>query len=232
MNGSASAIRLDAIDLAVFAAYMGLSVALGFLVSRRGRVSSRAYFLGGKTLPWSVVAPSMVAADVSAEHFIANAGVAYRYGIVPATGSWNTWIIYSLFLWIFLPYYVRTGLYTVPEFLERRYNVACRYIFSGSLIAGYVAAVIAGSLFAGGVALDSMLGLPVGYGIVFFGLVTGAYTIYGGLKAAAWTDFMQILGLGAGGGLVPILRLIPGGGLRRLVPGPPPKIPGLPPGSP
>ena len=56
----------------------------------------------------------MVAADVSAEHFIANAGVAYRYGIVPATGSWNTWIIYSLFIWIFLPYYVRTGLYTVP----------------------------------------------------------------------------------------------------------------------
>ena len=103
----------------------------------------------------------MVAADVSAEHFIANAGVAYRYGIVPATGSWNTWIIYSLFLWIFLPYYVRTGLYTVPQFLERRYNVACRYIFSGSLIAGYVAAIIAGSLFAGGVALDSMLGLPV-----------------------------------------------------------------------
>ena len=107
------AVRLNAVDLAVFAAYMVISVALGFLVSRRGRTSSRAYFLGGKTLPWYVVATSMVAADVSAEHFLANAGVAYRYGIVPATGSWNTWIIYSLFLWIFLPYYVRTGLYTV-----------------------------------------------------------------------------------------------------------------------
>src|SRR4051812_21044031 len=217
MNGSASAIRLDAIDLAVFAAYMGLSVALGFLVSRRGRVSSRAYFLGGKTLPWYVVATSMVAADVSAEHFIANAGVAYRYGIVPATGSWNTWIIYSLFLWIFLPYYVRTGLYTVPQFLERRYNAACRSIFSGSLIAGYVAAIISGSLFAGGVALDTMLGLPVTYGIVFFGLATGAYTIYGGLRSAAWTDFMQILVLAAGGILVPILGLRQVGGLSHLI---------------
>src|SRR4051812_10877389 len=108
MNGSA--IRLNAIDLTVFAVYMGLSVALGFLVSRRGRVSSRAYFLGGKTLPWYVVATSMVAADVSAEHFIANAGVPYRYGIVPATGSWNTWIIYSLFIWIFLPYYSLASL--------------------------------------------------------------------------------------------------------------------------
>src|SRR3954447_6197190 len=217
MNDSASAIRLNAIDLAVFAAYMGLSVALGFLVSRRGRVSSRAYFLGGKTLPWYVVATSMVAADVSAEHFIANAGVAYRYGIVPATGSWNTWIIYSPFLWIFLPYYVRTGLYTVPQFLERRYNVACRYIFSGSLIAGYVTAIIAGSLFAGGVALKSMLGLSVTFGIVFFGVATGAYTIYGGLKSAAWTDFMQILVLGAGGVLVPILGLREVGGLAHLI---------------
>src|SRR3954447_21316203 len=217
MNDSASAIRLNAIDLAVFAAYMGLSIALGFLVSRRGRTSSRAYFLGGKSLPWYVVATSMVAADVSAEHFIANAGVAYKYGIVPATGSWNTWIIYSLFIWIFLPYYVRTGLYAVPQFLERRYNTASRYVFSGSLVAGYVAAVIAGTLFAGGVALDSMLGLPVAYGIVFFGVVTGAYTIYGGLRAAAWTDFMQIVVLAAGGVLVPILGLYHVGGFHTLV---------------
>lgn len=214
MNGD---IRLNALDLTIFGVYMVVAVALGFLVSRRSRTSSKAYFLGGKTLPWYVVATSMVAADVSAEHFIANAGVAYRYGIVPATGSWNTWIIYSLFIWIFLPYYIRTGLYTVPQFLERRYNVACRYIFSGSLIAGYVAAVIAGSLFAGGVALDSMLGWPLTYGIVFFGLTTGAYTIYGGLKSAAWTDFMQILVLGAGGVLVPILGLYQAGGISHLM---------------
>ncbi len=212
-----SAIRLNTIDLTVFAVYMVLSVALGFLVSRRGRASSEAYFLGGKSLPWYVVATSMVAADVSAEHFIANAGVAYRYGIVAATGSWNTWIVYSLFIWIFLPYYIRTGLYTVPQFLERRYNATCRYVFSGSLIAGYVAAIIAGSLFAGGVALDSMLGLPVAYGIVFFGLATGAYTIYGGLKSAAWTDFMQILVLGAGGILVPLLGLWRVGGISLLI---------------
>src|SRR5438270_8369343 len=210
-----SAIRLNAVDLSIFAVYMVLAVALGFLVSRRGRTSSQAYFLGGKTLPWYVVATSMVAADVSAEHFIANAGVSYKYGIVPATGSWNVWIIYSLFIWIFLPYYVRTGLYTVPQFLERRYNATCRYIFSGSLVAGYVAAIIAGSLFAGGVALDSMLGLPVTYGIVFFGLATGAYTIYGRLKSAAWTDFMEILVLGPGGVRVPIVGLQRAGGLAH-----------------
>jgi SSS family solute:Na+ symporter len=189
-------IPLNAVDLSVFAVYMIAAVALGFLVSRRGRSSSKAYFLGGKTLPWYVVATSMLAADVSAEHFIANAGVAYKYGIVPATGSWNTWIIYSLFIWIFLPYYVRTGLYTVPQFLERRYNATCRTIFSGSLIVGYVAAIIAGSLYAGAIALQRMLGPffvetlrdpfhQIIAGIFFFAVVTGAYTIYGGLKAPA-----------------------------------------------
>jgi SSS family solute:Na+ symporter len=212
-----TSIPMNAVDLAVFAAYMVAAVALGFLVSRRGRSSPKAYFLGGNTLPWYVVATSMVAADVSAEHFIANAGAAYKHGIVPATGSWNTWIIYSLFIWIFLPYYVRTGLYTVPQFLERRYNAACRYVFSGSLVFGYVAALIAGSLLAGGLALKSMLGLPVEFGIAFFGLATGAYTIYGGLKAAAWTDFMQIVVLGAGGVLVPVLGLYQVGGPARLI---------------
>jgi SSS family solute:Na+ symporter len=221
-------IPLNAVDLTVFAVYMVAAVALGFLVSRRGRTSSKAYFLGGKTLPWYVVATSMLAADVSAEHFIANAGVAYKYGIVPATGSWNTWIIYSLFIWIFLPYYVRTGLYTVPQFLERRYNTTCRTIFSGSLIVGYVAAIIAGSLYAGAIALQRMLGPffvetlgdpfhQIVAGIFFFAAVTGAYTIYGGLKSAAWTDFMQIIVLGAGGVLVPILGLIKVGWLVPLM---------------
>ncbi len=211
------AIQLNAADFTIFILYMLVAVGLGFLVSRKGRTSSKAYFLGGKTLPWYVVAASMVAADVSAEHFIANAGVAYRYGIVPATGSWNTWIIYSLFIWIFLPYYVRTGLYTVPQFLERRYSVGLRYLFSGSLIVGYIGAVLAGSLFAGAIALNSMLGLPVLWGILFFGIVTGAYTIYGGLKSAAWTDFMQIIVLAAGGILVPIIGLAKVGGLMHLV---------------
>jgi SSS family solute:Na+ symporter len=222
------AIRLNTIDLVVFATYMVAAVALGFLVSRRGRSSSKAYFLGGKTLPWYVVATSMLAADVSAEHFIANAGVAYKYGIVPATASWNCWIIYSLFIFIFLPYYVRTGLYTVPQFLERRYNVACRYIFSGSLVVGYVVAIIAGTLLAGGLAVHRMLGpffpeslaepqQQIVTGIIFFAVLTGAYTIYGGLKSAAWTDFMQIIVLGAGGILVPILGLIRVGGFGTLV---------------
>jgi SSS family solute:Na+ symporter len=213
-------IRLNGLDLGIFIAYMLLAVGLGFIVSIGRKKTTRGYFLGGKSLPWYVIASSMLASDVSSEHFIANAGIGYTYGIVAATASWNCWIIYTIFIWIFLPYYVRTNLYTIPEFLERRYNPACRYIFSAALLAGYVGAILAGTLYAGGLAFERMIGpfihtgwLADGHnqivaGIVFFALLTGAYTIYGGLRSAAWTDFMQIIILGLGGVLVPILGLI------------------------
>jgi SSS family solute:Na+ symporter len=222
-------ITLNSLDLAVFVIYLFLAVGLGFLVSIGRKKTTRGYFLGGKTLPWFVIASSMLASDVSSEHFIANAGSGYTYGIVSATASWNCWIIYSIFIWIFLPYYVRTNLYTIPQFLERRYSSACRYIFSASLVVGYVGAILAGTLYAGGLAFERMVGpfvqsgwlanehAQIVAGIVFFACVTGAYTIYGGLRSAAWTDFMQIIILGLGGVLVPILALRAVGGITNVV---------------
>src|ERR1700744_5619029 len=154
MPNALSQIQLNSLDLTVFVIYLFLAVGLGFLVSIGRKKTTRGYFLGGKTLPWFVIASSMLASDVSSEHFIANAGSGYTYGIVSATASWNCWIIYSIFIWIFLPYFVRTNLYTIPEFLERRYSATCRYIFSASLVAGYVGAILAGTLYAGGLALE------------------------------------------------------------------------------
>jgi SSS family solute:Na+ symporter len=220
-------ISLGRLDLVIFVLYMFAAVGLGFLVSLGRKRTTRGYFLGGKTLPWYVIASSMLASDVSSEHFIANAGIGHKYGIVAATASWNCWIIYSIFIWIFLPYYVRTNLYTIPQFLERRYSTLCRYIFSASLVAGYVGAILAGTLYAGGLAFERMIGpfisgwMPnvqhqVALGILFFAVVTGAYTIYGGLRSAAWTDFMQIVILGVGGVLVPILGLRAVGGFSEL----------------
>ncbi len=210
-------VDLNNLDFAIFAVYMVLSLLIGFWAGRDGRRDAKDYFLGDKGLPWYVVGTSMVAAVVSSEHFIAQVGAGYSQGIVIAAFGWNAWIVYTLLIWIFLPYYMRTGLYTMPEFLERRYNSACRYIFAGFLILGYIASLIAGSLFAGGIALESMFGLNIYWGIVVLGLLTGAYTIYGGLRSAAWTDFMQMVVLLAGGILVPVLGLAKVGGLSQLV---------------
>src|SRR3954466_5644498 len=155
MNGHAS---LNSLDVVVFVAYMVISVSLGFWVARRGKNTAQSYFLGNKTIPWFVVGASMVAADISSEQFISNVSGAYKFGIVLSAGDWNAWIIYSLLLLIFLPYYVRTGIYTMPEFLERRYNPACRYIFAIVSIFGFVTAINAGALYSGGLMLDSFFG--------------------------------------------------------------------------
>src|SRR5437868_14996652 len=210
-------IPLGSIDLAVFALYMVVAVALGFLVAGRHRKTAKGYFLGDRRLPWYVVGPLMFCADLPADALIANPGAAYKYGIVPSAGSWNAWIIYSLLIWIFLPYYVRSGIYTMPQFLERRYNAACRYIFAVSLIIGYVAAILGGTLYAGALYLQSMLQMDLTWAIIFFGVTTGAYTIYGGLTSAAWTDFMQVALLLTAGVLIPVLGLAKVGGLSALM---------------
>src|SRR5206468_8007651 len=113
-------------------------------------------------------------------------------------------------------YYVRSGIYTMPQFLEKRYNSTCRYIFAVASVVGYVLAIIGGSLFAGGLTLQTLFGIPLLWGIVFFAVVTGAYTVYGGLTSAAWTDFLQMIVLLLAGVLVPVLGLIKAGGLVTL----------------
>ena len=212
-------VSLQLLDVVIFAAYMVLTVAFGFWVARKGKNTTQGYFLGNKTIPWFVIGSSMVAADISSEQFISNVGGAYKHGIVLAAGDWNAWIIYSLLILIFLPYYVRTGVTTMPEFLERRYNSTCRYIFAIASVIGFVAAINAGALYSGGIMLDSFFGdglarvlpqnhfSPVIVYIIFFAVTTGVYTIYGGLKSAAWTDLLQMIILLFAGFLVPVLAL-------------------------
>jgi SSS family solute:Na+ symporter len=210
-------VPLNSYEIVIFAAYLLLTVAVGFFVARKGRATSRDYFMGANKLPWYVVGTSMVATSISSDHFIAQVGAGYTHGIVIAAFGWNSWIVYSLLIWVFLPYYMRTRLYTMPEFLERRYNSVTRYLFAVFCVVGYLFSLIAGPLYAGGLALQSMFGIDLFWGIVFLGVLTGTYTIYGGLKSAAWTDFMQIAVLLVGGVLVPVIGLSKVGGLTQLV---------------
>src|SRR3954464_1251990 len=216
--------QMSTIDYSVFVLYMVATLGLGFAAGRTARGRPRDYFLGEKKLPWYVIGTSMVAADISSETFIAHVGIAYQFGLVVATQSWNAWIIYTIFLFVFLPYYVRTGLYTMPQFLERRYNPTCRYLFAVSLVIGYIFTLLAGSLYAGGLAIEQIFELQISsdlatnikWGIVFFAVTTGTYTIYGGMKSSAWTDFMQMIVLLFAGILLPILALQRTGGLVEL----------------
>ncbi|MBS1820865.1 MAG: sodium/solute symporter [Acidobacteria bacterium] len=201
----------------VFAAYLLLNLALGLWVARRGTSGTRGYFLAGEELPWYAIGGSIIAANISTEHFIGMAGAAYSVGFVVAQWEWGNWFTLSVLLWVFLPYYLRGGIYTMPEFLERRYNKTCRYLFAVASLILWVVAQMAVVILAGAKALNGMFGVDPVYTTIGLAVLAGSYTIYGGLKAVAWTDFIQFLMLTIGGAIVAFAGVAKVGGVAALM---------------
>ena len=205
------------LDRAVFAAYLLLNLLLGLWVARRNSSRTRDYFLAGEELPWYAIGGSIIAANISTEHFIGMAGAAYSVGFVVAQWEWGNWFTLSVLLWVFLPYYLRGGVYTMPEFLERRYNTTCRYLFAVASLALWIVAQMAVVILAGSKALNGMFGIDPMYSTIGLALLAGSYTIYGGLKAVAWTDFVQFVMLMVGGAIVAFAGITRAGGLMALM---------------
>jgi solute:Na+ symporter, SSS family len=205
------------IDIILFALYLVLNIALGIWVARRKAADTRAYFLAGEGLPWYAIGGSIIAANISTEHFIGMIGVAYAVGFVVAQWEWGNWFTFSALIWIFLPYYIRGGLYTMPEFLERRYNSTCRYLFAVCSLVLWIIAQMAVVMLAGGKAMKGMFGMDENLTILCLAVLAGSYTIYGGLKSVAWTDFLQFIVMMGGGMIVTIIGLTKVGGLHDLM---------------
>ncbi len=204
-------------DFILFACYLVFNILLGIWVARRKAADTRSYFLAGDGLPWYAIGGSIIAANISTEHFIGMIGVAYAVGFVVAQWEWGNWFTFSALIWVFLPYYIRGGLYTMPEFLERRYNSACRYLFAVCSLALWVIAQMAVVMLAGGKAMKGMFGFDETLTILCLGVLAGSYTIYGGLKSVAWTDFLQFLVMMLGGLVVTVIGLSRTGGLHGLM---------------
>ena len=205
------------IDVTLFAIYLVLNIALGLWVARRKTADTRGYFLAGEGLPWYAIGGSIIAANISTEHFIGMIGVAYAVGFVVAQWEWGNWFTFSALIWIFLPYYIRGGLYTMPEFLERRYNSTCRYLFAVCSLVLWIIAQMAVVMLAGGKAMKGMFGMDETLTIVCIAVLAGSYTIYGGLKSVAWTDFLQFVVMMLGGLVVTVIGLHRAGGLFELM---------------
>ncbi|HUU30412.1 MAG TPA: sodium/solute symporter [archaeon] len=204
-------------DIGVFVFYFVAVVSFGVAIARKEKKTSREYFLAGDRLPWYAIGASLTASNISAEHFVGMIGYAYAAGLVVANLEWGNWYTYSLLVWIFLPYYMRSGLYTMPEFLERRYNRTCRYLYAVSTLLTYVLAFLAAILYAGALVLEALFGLPLVYGVLLIAVTTSIYTVYGGLLSVVWTDFVQCIVLFAGGLVVTFLGLNQVGGLGNLL---------------
>ncbi len=205
------------LDFILFALYLVLNIALGLWVARRKTVGTRDYFLAGDGLPWYTIGGSIVAANISTEHFIGMIGVAYAVGFVVAQWEWGNWFTFSALIWIFLPYYIRGGLYTMPEFLERRYNPTCRYLFAVCSLVLWIVAQMAVVMLAGGKAMKGMFGFDETLTILCLAVLAGSYTIYGGLVSVAWTDFLQFVVMMLGGLVVTVIGLDKVGGLHNLM---------------
>jgi solute:Na+ symporter, SSS family len=188
------------IDLAICIGYFSLAVAIGFLSSRKERTSVQGYFRADNRLPWYVIGFSIVAAGVSSEQFVGEIGYAYKLGMPVANWEWLVWPGLSLLLWVFVPLYVRNNIATMPEYLERRFGSRCRRLYACLNIGSYVLVNFALVFYTGGFALEKMWGINRLAAVWLLALVTGAYTVYGGLMAVAWTSTLQCVLL-LGGGL-------------------------------
>jgi solute:Na+ symporter, SSS family len=206
---------LAPIDLIIVGIYFIIVFAIGFHFSRRER-TSEGYFLAGRNIGWFAIGASLFVSNISTEHFIGLAGSGAAVGLAPGHFEWQASLILLLLGWVFVPFYLRSNVFTMPEFLERRFNRSCAtYLASISIIA-YIFTKISVHLYAGAIVSESVLGWKPMTAAIFLVVATGVYTIAGGLAAVIYTDLVQTLILLVGAIVLTVIGLEKVGGMAGL----------------
>ncbi len=194
------------LDHLVFGIYLAMVATVGILASRK-KEGSDDYFLASRSLTWWIVGGSMIAANISTHHFIGMSGRAYEIGLAIASFEWIAAIALVLYGRFFLPYYLKSKITTMPEFLERRFSDKVRLAYAIISLIGYIVIELAVVLYTGSLAIREVFQLPLVWGLVILCVIGGGYTIYGGFKAVAYTDIIQVTVLILGGLTVMLLGL-------------------------
>ncbi len=208
--------KLVLIDMIIVGLYLVFMMIFGLRMGRFIKDDSD-YFLGGKKLPWWAIGMSMVVSDIGALDFVGVAGAAYIYGIALANFEWFGCIpAMMLGAFIFIPFYWKTGVFSVPEFLGRRYNQAVRTIVA--LIQGIFMVFLLGIFFyTAAKAMNILMGWPVTFSILIIAAVVGVYTLVGGLAAVVYTDAVQCVIMFAGSAIILVVALFKIGGWGELM---------------
>jgi solute:Na+ symporter, SSS family len=206
---------LAPIDIAIIAIYFIIVFGIGFYFSRKER-TSEDYFLAGRNIGWFAIGASLFVSNISTEHFIGLAGSGATSGLAAGNFEWQASMILLLLAWVFVPFYLRSNVFTMPEFLERRFNRSCAtYLASISIIA-YIFTKISVHLYAAAIVLERVVGWNQWTAAIILVIATGIYTIAGGLAAVIYTDLIQTLILLAGAIALTFIGLDKVGGFSAL----------------
>jgi solute:Na+ symporter, SSS family len=208
------------LDLVIIGIYFAIVFGIGMYFARRER-TSEDYFLAGRDIGWFFIGASLFVSNISTEHFIGLSGTGASSGLAVGHFEWLACLILLILGWVFVPFYLRSNVFTMPEFLERRFNRNCAVYLAAISIIAYIFTKISVQLYAASVVLERVAGWSLWKTAVVLVIATGIYTVAGGLAAVIYTDTVQTLILICGAVALTIIGLHRVGGfehLRTMVP--------------
>src|SRR5947208_514724 len=204
--GHLTHMALSGVDLAIIAVYFLLVFSIGMYFARRERTSAD-YFLASRNVGWFAIGASLFVSNISTEHFIGLAGSGASSGLAVGHFEWLACLIVLLLGWVFVPFYLRSNVFTMPEFLELRFSRGCAVYLAGVSILAYIFTKISVHLYAAGIVLERVVGWNPLTAALILVIATGVYTIAGGLAAVIYTDLVQTLILIAGAVMLTLIGL-------------------------
>lgn len=203
-------MKLDMLDSGVFITYVLGLLVLALWISKDDKQQGKNtedYFLASKALPWWAIGASLIAANISAEQIIGMSGSGYAIGLAIASYEWMAAITLILVGKYMLPIFLKNGIYTMPQYLEQRFDARVKTTLALFWLAVYIFVNLTAVLWLGGLAIETVAGVDWFWGMIFLALFSVAYSLYGGLKAVAYTDILQVVLLVFGGLLLSYLAL-------------------------
>lgn len=206
---------LDLLDWIAIALYFLVLAAIAIWVILKKENNTEDYFLAGRNVGWFVIGASIFASNIGSEHVVGLAGAGAGNRLPMLIYEIHAWIVLALG-WIFLPFYQRSGVFTMPEFLEKRFDHRSRWILSVFSIAAYVLTKISVTIYAGGVVVSALLGIDFWTGAIATVVLTGIYTVLGGMRAVVYTEAIQAVVLVIGAAVLTLIGLDQVGGWESM----------------
>ena len=206
---------LDTLDWIVIVIYFIILLGVAWWVILQKQKNTEDYFLAGRNIGWFMVGASIFASNIGSEHVVGLAGNGAGDKMPLLIYEMHAWIVLMLG-WVFLPFYARSGVFTMPEFLEKRFDERSRWVLSIVSLVAYILTKVSVTIYAGGIVVSALLGIPFWIGAVATVVLTGIYTVLGGMRAVVYTETIQAIVLVLGAGVLTFMGLDAVGGWSEL----------------